>query len=428
MIDNVVIKNIKVFKDGRGDFREILRLGGKLSKKIAQISISTTHPGVIKAFHWHRSQDDIFYVISGNVQLVLHDQRTASKTCGETQVVYLGESYKPQAILIPRGVYHGYKVLGNKDAQVLYVMDNQYNPSKPDEQRVDFDDKKIGFDWRDKVLVIGAGGFLGEQIMQDLSKDFQVMGTYYPEKNRGIYLDITDKKQVKKVLGKENPDIVILTAAKTDVEACEADPKGTYRANVLGVKNVVDSLTHQKIVFYSTEFVFDGKKHLYAEEDPPRAINTYGLSKLRAERIVSKYPNHLLCRTSRLYGANGNKFLNKMIGMFKRGKKIYAPSQTPGNFSLVEDVSCATLQLLKKGCGGLYHVAGKAESFDQAAIKIAEVFKFKKSLVYKVDRNFFNSKVRRPTCVLNTKKLEREGIKMSTLEQGLKKIKKQLLK
>lgn len=429
MIKDVKIKNIKVFTDSRGDFREILRLDDHLTGKIAQISIGKTHAGIVKAFHWHKEQDDIFYVLSGNLKLVLHDGRAVSKTKGETQAIYLGESYKPQAVFIPRGVYHGYKILGDKNAQVLYAMNNQYMKALPDEQRINFDDKKIGFDWRDKVLVIGAGGFLGEQLMKDLAKDFQVKGTFYPKQKGEIYLDITDKKQVEKVLEQENPDIIILTAAMTDVLACELDPKAARKANVLGVKNIVDNLTHQKIVFFSTDSIFDGKKEIYAEEDSSHAINVYGQSKLEAEKIVVKYPNHLICRTSRLYSHRGDKFLNKIIETLGKGESINAPEKTPGNFSLLEDVSNATVELIKRGKKGIYHVAGEeVDSFDEAALKVADIFGFNKSLIKKVDKDFANSKVKRPNSPLSIKKLEREGIKMSTLKEGLKKIKRQLKK
>ena len=424
MIQEVKIKDIRVSGDDRGDFREVLKLSDNLTKKIAQVSIGTTHPGLIKAFHWHTSQDDVFYVLSGNIQLVLYDGRDNSKTKGETQVLRLGESYKPQAVYIPRGVYHGYKIIGDKDARVLYIMNNEYNPSQPDEQRVDFDDKKIGFDWRDKVLVIGAGGFLGKQLMKDLSKSFQVIGASYPEKGTGIYLDITNRKQVKDVLEKEDPDIVILTAAKTNVEECESDPKGTFKTNVSGVKNIVENLSYQKLVFFSTDSVFDGKKDRYKEDDLPHAINVYGQSKLEAEKVVSSYSNHLICRTSRLYGPKGNKFLNMLIETLQKGKKVDVPVDTPGNFSLLEDVSVATAQLIEMGKKGIYHVAGKdINTFAQAAYKAADIFEFKKSLINKVDKDYFNTKVKRPNSPLNIEKLKSEGIKMGSLEDGLIKIK-----
>lgn len=427
-ITGVKVKKIKVFNDSRGDFREILRADKRIVNRIAQVSIGKTLPGIIKAFHWHNYQDDIFYVLKGNIKLVLYDGRKNSKTKKATRVMFLGESFPPQIVFIPRGVYHGYKVLGDKEAEVLYMMNNLYDPTNPDEQRASYDDKIINFDWRDKILIIGAGGYLGTQLMKDTSKDYRVTGAYYPEKDKGISLDITNKKQVKDVINKESPDIVILTAAKTNVEACEIDPEDTMKINTLGAKNVVDNLKYSKLVFFSTDSVFDGTKREYSEEDIPNPINVYGRSKLDAEKIVSSYPNHLICRTSRLYGPGGNKFLNLIIDSLRQGNKIKVPVETPGNFSLLEDVSKTTIKLIKRRRKGIYHVAGLgAYSFDEAAYKTADVFGFNKLLIKRVGKTFFNKKVKRPNSPLNINKLAREKIKMSSLEEGLKKIKESTL-
>jgi len=147
MIKGVKIKELIVHKDQRGDFREILRTDKGLMSEIKQVSIGKTFPGIIKAFHWHKHQDDLIYVIRGDIQLVLYDQRRDSITKGETQIIFLGESCNPQLVFIPRGVLHGYKVLKDKEAEVIYIMNNIYNNECPDEGRVPHDDFNIGFDW-----------------------------------------------------------------------------------------------------------------------------------------------------------------------------------------------------------------------------------------------------------------------------------------
>lgn len=147
MIDGVKIKKLIVHEDERGDFREIIRINEGLVKKISQVSISKTKPGVIKAFHWHKYQDDLFYVLKGNIKLVLYDQREDSKTRSQLQEMLLGESYPPNLVFIPRKVLHGYKVIGEKEAEVLYIMNNVYNSKNPDEERVPFNDSSINFNW-----------------------------------------------------------------------------------------------------------------------------------------------------------------------------------------------------------------------------------------------------------------------------------------
>jgi len=106
----------------------------------------TQIPGVIKAFHWHHHQDDVWYVVDGMARVVLYDRRPGSPTHGVIQVVYAGED-NPVVILIPSGVAHGYQVLGRKPVILFYHVTQAYDPQAPDEQRIAFDDPAIGFDW-----------------------------------------------------------------------------------------------------------------------------------------------------------------------------------------------------------------------------------------------------------------------------------------
>lgn len=146
MIDGVKIKTIVSHKDKRGYFREILRDDDKLLKHFGQISVSLTKPSVIKAFHWHKNQDDLFYVVSGKALVVLYDRRKNSKTFGKTLKLEMNEN-KPKLLFIPKKVAHGYKVLGKKPLIMLYVMNKSYNSNNPDEFRIPHNDSKIRFDW-----------------------------------------------------------------------------------------------------------------------------------------------------------------------------------------------------------------------------------------------------------------------------------------
>jgi len=149
MIEGVEIKKLVKHCDDRGFFMEILRDDDNLLKNFGQTSYTVTHPGVIKAFHWHKKQDDLWFVASGMAQVVLHDMREDSPTHGETQVIYAGED-NPVMILIPIGVAHGYRVIGNKPVALFYHTTMSYDPKDPDEERIPFDDPKIGFDWETK--------------------------------------------------------------------------------------------------------------------------------------------------------------------------------------------------------------------------------------------------------------------------------------
>jgi dTDP-4-dehydrorhamnose 3,5-epimerase len=145
-IHDVIIKKLVTHSDDRGYFREVVREDDHLLRHFGQSAVTKTYPGVIKAFHWHNDQDDVWYVVDGMARVVLHDRRAGSPTEGVTQVVYAGED-NPVVILIPIGVAHGYQVLGNKPVVLFYHVTQAYDPAHPDEQRIPFDDPQIGFDW-----------------------------------------------------------------------------------------------------------------------------------------------------------------------------------------------------------------------------------------------------------------------------------------
>jgi dTDP-4-dehydrorhamnose 3,5-epimerase len=145
-IHDVVIKRLVTHSDDRGYFREILRDDENLMTRFGQTSFTKTYPGVIKAFHWHHHQDDLWYVTDGMARVVLYDQRSSSPTHGETQVIYAGED-NPVLILIPAGIAHGYQVLGTKPVLLFYHTTQSYDPVDPDEERIPHDDPTIGFDW-----------------------------------------------------------------------------------------------------------------------------------------------------------------------------------------------------------------------------------------------------------------------------------------
>jgi dTDP-4-dehydrorhamnose 3,5-epimerase len=149
MIQGVEIKKLVKHCDDRGCFMEILRDDDKLMKKFGQTSYTETYPGVIKAFHYHKKQDDLWFVARGMAQVVLYDLRKDSPTYKEIQVIFSGED-NPCLILIPVGVAHGYKVLGEKSVGLFYHTTESYDSKTPDEERIVFDDPEIGFDWSTK--------------------------------------------------------------------------------------------------------------------------------------------------------------------------------------------------------------------------------------------------------------------------------------
>ena len=113
------------------------------------MNFSVAHPGVVKAFHFHKRQQDFWFCASRNIEAVLFDRRKNSKTFGKTQTVILGE-HNFAGLLIPREVAHGYRVLGKQPAGLVYLVDQGYNSANPDEGRIPYDSPEVNFDWQTK--------------------------------------------------------------------------------------------------------------------------------------------------------------------------------------------------------------------------------------------------------------------------------------
>lgn len=146
LILGVVQKRLIRHSDDRGFFEEILRDDDQLLRQFGQASLSMSYPGVIKAFHYHERQDDLWFFPVGQAQVVLHDLREGSPTYGVTNVFYMGE-HNPSLLVIPVGVAHGYRVLGPTPLLIVYFTTESYDPSNPDERRIPWNDPSIGFDW-----------------------------------------------------------------------------------------------------------------------------------------------------------------------------------------------------------------------------------------------------------------------------------------
>lgn len=149
MIKDVYVKKITKHCDDRGFFAEVFASDDPFFSQIKQTSYTETYPGVIKAFHYHKKQDDVWFVTKGMAQIVLYDLRESSETKGETQVIYAGEN-NYVLIYIPKGVAHGYRVLGKEKVCLFYHTTERYNVKEPDEHRIQFDSKEINFDWETK--------------------------------------------------------------------------------------------------------------------------------------------------------------------------------------------------------------------------------------------------------------------------------------
>lgn len=147
MIEDVEIKNLKLISDERGRLMELLRNDDKIFQKFGQVYFTTAYPGVVKAWHYHKKQDDYFACVHGKMRLGLYDARSRSKTYKEINEFELGLD-NPLLVKIPRNVYHGFKCISAFEAIVINVPTLAYNHDKPDEHRIDAYDNDIPYDWR----------------------------------------------------------------------------------------------------------------------------------------------------------------------------------------------------------------------------------------------------------------------------------------
>ena len=148
LLDGVRVAAVPIWPDDRGHFLEILRTGQGLPADFpagtSQVSATVTRPRVVKAFHYHLRQSDCWSVVKGMLQVALADLRPSSPSFGQRNTLYVGE-LRPWQILIPPGIAHGYKVISDEAAVLVYVTSRFYDPA--DEHRVPYDDDKLNYDW-----------------------------------------------------------------------------------------------------------------------------------------------------------------------------------------------------------------------------------------------------------------------------------------
>jgi dTDP-4-dehydrorhamnose 3,5-epimerase len=145
-IEGVVIKPLVRHCDERGFFMEVLRDDDELLERFGQTSFTMAYPGVIKAFHWHEKQWDLWFMCMGEARVTLYDLRPESPTFHVIEEIFAGER-EPMLIVIPPKVAHGYQVVGNRPAFLFYHTTESYNRADPDEGRIPYDDPDIAFPW-----------------------------------------------------------------------------------------------------------------------------------------------------------------------------------------------------------------------------------------------------------------------------------------
>ena len=146
MIDGVKTKKLRVIPDERGRLTEILRRDDDLFREFGQVYVTTTYPGVVKAWHKHERQSDNIACVAGMIKLAVYDGRPDSPTYREVDQFYLGV-HNPLLVQLPAGLHHGWMCVSPEEALVVNVPTEPYDRENPDEQRLDPHSSDIPYDW-----------------------------------------------------------------------------------------------------------------------------------------------------------------------------------------------------------------------------------------------------------------------------------------
>lgn len=146
MIEGVKIKKLRVIPDERGRLMEIFRSDDDLFSKFGQVYMSTTYPGVVKAWHLHKEQTDNVACVHGMIKLALYDARENSQTYKEIAQFFMGV-HNPLLVQIPEEVYHGWMCVSEEEALIINIPTEVYNYEKPDEHRLDPHKNNIPYNW-----------------------------------------------------------------------------------------------------------------------------------------------------------------------------------------------------------------------------------------------------------------------------------------
>ncbi|HUW60967.1 MAG TPA: dTDP-4-dehydrorhamnose reductase [Candidatus Bathyarchaeia archaeon] len=204
------------------------------------------------------------------------------------------------------------------------------------------------------TILFGSKGQLGRDLCARFSRDGEVFAADLPE------VDIADFGAVEEFMREARPDLVINAAAYTDVEAAEDNPASAFRVNETGAGHIARASARAgaAVVYYSTDFVFDGtKRSPYVPEDAPTPLCVYATSKLAGEEATRENNDrHCIIRTAWLYGPGGNNFVEKIIRAAQTRPSLTVVEDEVGSPTYTFDLVEATAALASAGAVGTFHV------------------------------------------------------------------------
>ncbi|TFG60255.1 MAG: SDR family oxidoreductase [Spirochaetales bacterium] len=291
-----------------------------------------------------------------------------------------------------------------------------------------------GADMRKKILITGGGGFAPGNIISKADKSWEIftLDREFPGKlPEGVSLremDLTDGKALEKALSDHSPEVIVHTAAVSDIDVCEHNRELAKKVNVEVTARLVEycARTNTKLIYFSTDSVFDGKKGMYTEEDKPVPLNFYAETKVYSEELIKKgLTNWVIIRPSLIVGlpvsGTGNSFLRKTLDAVAEGKEVAFPKEEIRTPLDVITLSLCVWELAGTNLTGYFHLAGNDRtSRYEMALRIADKFNFSRNLVVPKQPDATGGRAPRPVdASLNNAKAKRTlATPMRSLESG----------
>ena len=285
-----------------------------------------------------------------------------------------------------------------------------------------------------KVLVTGSNGLLGQKLSDLLLKenvDFMATGqgdNRYPKKMNYQSMDITNLEDYS-VIEDYIPSVIINTAAMTNVDLCEFENKACMELNVHSVEKLVSVANKigAQLIHLSTDFIFDGKKSMYTEDDKPNPLSFYGNSKYLAEQyIIQNSHNYSIVRTVLVYGIVADMSRTNIVlwakGALEKQQEIKVVNDQFRTPTLAEDLAMGCYLIAQQKANGIFHIAGKDYmSIYELVQRVAKHYGLSTDCMTASDSTTLNQPAKRPpiTGLDISKAIKQLGYAPHSFEQGL---------
>lgn len=289
-----------------------------------------------------------------------------------------------------------------------------------------------------KILITGSNGLLGQKLTDYCLRNSIDFISTSKGKNRYskcpderyMEMDITNEEEVMKVVSENSPTHIIHTAAMTNVDACENEPDQCELINVQSVEFLLKASQKNSCHFQllSTDFIFDGEKGNYSEEDKPNPLSVYGMSKWKAEQLLLKYPDveTSAVRTIIVYGRGENLTRNNIIlwakSALEKGDPLNIIDDQFRAPTYADDLAQGCMLIVEKGKSGIFNICGpEILSIYEIVERIANYFDYSTKSLNKISSKTLNQAAHRPpkTGLNLTKSRSELGYDPHTLEQTL---------